>query len=217
MSGQTLHWYFDFVSPFAYLQSCRLERRIDRRHTLVCHPVLLAAILEHWGQLGPAEIEPKRELTYRHVVWRAARDGFPLRMPPAHPFNPLPLLRLSIAAGGDFRVVRRIFDWVWCEGRLPDGAAGVEALASELNVTDWSRRVADAEIKDALRRETAAAIAAGVFGVPTVIVAGRLFWGDDLTEMLFEFCNAPDLFDRPSYASLAELPHGVRRRPARSQ
>ncbi|HSN71076.1 MAG TPA: 2-hydroxychromene-2-carboxylate isomerase [Steroidobacteraceae bacterium] len=207
----TIDWYFDFVSPFAYLQSCRLERVPEVARSLVCHPVVFGAILDHWHQLGPAEVPPKRELTYRHVVWRAARDGIPLRMPAAHPFNPLPLLRLAIVAGAEFAVVRRIFDWVWREGHLPDERPALAALADELGIEDWERAIGAATVKDALRDETSAAIAKGVFGVPSAIIEGTLFWGDDLTDMLLEFRADPGLFAGAAYAGLADLPEGVRR------
>ena len=92
-----LRWYFDFISPFAYLQ----WRRLRSDHADIAlnpKPVLLAAILNHVGQLGPAEIPQKRRHTYRIVLWQARQAGIPLRFPPAHPFNPLPALRLCLAA-----------------------------------------------------------------------------------------------------------------------
>ena len=91
-------WVFDVISPFAYLAFSRLEELPDGVE-LQLVPVLLAALLNHFGQRGPAEIPPKRRFTYRFVLWRARRLGLPLRMPPAHPFNPLAALRLIIAAG----------------------------------------------------------------------------------------------------------------------
>ena len=57
-------------------------------------PVLFGALLKHWGHKGPAEIEPKRAWTYRHVLWLAHRHGIAMQMPAQHPFNPLALLRL---------------------------------------------------------------------------------------------------------------------------
>ena len=71
-------WYFDFVSPFAYLQAQRLDRLRDAGLEIHYQPVLFAALLDHWGQLGPAEIGPKRELTYRAALWRSAHDGIEL-------------------------------------------------------------------------------------------------------------------------------------------
>ena len=95
-----LDWYFDFISPFAYLQSERLPAvsgALDLRY----RPVLFAGILGAHGQKGPAEIPAKRVFTYRHVLWTARSRGVPLRFPPAHPFNPLPALRARGAAGSD--------------------------------------------------------------------------------------------------------------------
>ena len=98
MSDAPLDWYFDFISPFAYLQWRRL-RTLPAGAGIEPVPILLGAVLEALGQRGPAEIPRKREATYRLVAWQARREGVTLRFPPAHPFNPLAALRLCIAAG----------------------------------------------------------------------------------------------------------------------
>ncbi|MEN8162322.1 MAG: hypothetical protein ABFS41_19780 [Myxococcota bacterium] len=57
-------WFFDVISPFAYLQFARfgeLSARID----ITPVPVVFGGLLKHWGQLGPAEIPPKRRFVYR--------------------------------------------------------------------------------------------------------------------------------------------------------
>ena len=111
-------WYFDFISPFAYLQWQKL--RSEASHiTITPYPLLFAGLLSHWDNKGPVEIPPKRGWTYAHCLWIAKREGIPLRLPSAHPFNPLPLLRLSIAAGATPDVVDRLFHFVWQEGYLP--------------------------------------------------------------------------------------------------
>lgn len=66
-------WYFDFISPYAYLQAQRLQK-LREYCELEPRPVLLAALLSHWGQLGPAEIAPKRQFTYKQVRWLARRS-----------------------------------------------------------------------------------------------------------------------------------------------
>src|SRR5256886_11848213 len=99
-------WVFDVISPFAYLafpQLSRLPAHVDVEFV----PVLLAGLLRHFGQLGPAEIPSKRRFTYRFALWRARQLGLPMRMPPAHPLNPLAALRLIIAAGSDRRAADR--------------------------------------------------------------------------------------------------------------
>ena len=60
-------WYFDFISPYAWLQAERFAQ-LPPGIELHCKPVLFAGLLEHWGQLGPAEIPTKRVFTYEYTV-----------------------------------------------------------------------------------------------------------------------------------------------------
>lgn len=205
---QTVHWYFDYISPFAYLQSSRLEDFTE--HALVrCKPVLFAGLLKHHGQKGPAEIPAKRGWTYEHVLWLAQRSNLPLRLPRAHPFNPLPLLRLSVLLGSPIDVVRRLFAWVWAEGWLPTDAQAWGALLAEYGVSPADLDAP--EVKEALRANTAEAIAAGVFGVPTAIVDGHLIWGYDATDMVHARIAGDPFFDSPEVAAAHALPVGVQR------
>ena len=183
-----IDWYFDFVSPFAYLQLQRFDQ-LPPGTVVRPVPVLFAGILKHWGQLGPAEISGKRIFTYRYVHWLAERRGVALEMPPAHPFDPLPLLRLVVAAGPKLSTVRRLFDFVWREGRLPDsdGGRALDAVAVELGVDDRRRATSRPAAKAALIEHTRSALARGVFGVPTFVHGAELFWGDDATDMLLDY------------------------------
>ena len=202
-------WYFDFISPFAYLQFSRLSQLpADLRVTM--KPVLFAALLEHHGHKGPAEIPSKRQFVYRFFKWQAARRGVPFNMPPKHPFQPLPPLRLAIAAGGTSEVVGRIFDFIYGRGRNVDGAALLE-LGRELGLDNVETRITDPQVKERLRQNTNEAISAGVFGVPSFVVRGELFWGDDATDMLLDFIKNPALFDDPEMVRLSNMPMGVRR------
>src|SRR5215470_7122981 len=128
-------WVFDVLSPFAYLALPRL-RELPLGVELKVVPVLLAALLDHFGQRGPAEIPSKRRFTYRFVLWRARRLGLPMRMPPAHPFNPLAALRLIIAAGSDQRAAATVLNAVFRDGRDVNDPAVIAALAAELGVED---------------------------------------------------------------------------------
>ena len=208
-------WYFDFVSPFAYLQSEQLAT-LGPRVAVRYRPVLFAGLLNASGQKGPAEIAAKRVFTYRFVVWHAKKLRIPLKFPPEHPFNPLPLLRLALACDCDPKAVQRMFRFVWRDGRLPDLPIEWAELTAELGVVDGAARIASAEIKDALRRNTEEAIARGVFGVPTLVIGGELFWGADATAMAADYVAAGCRFDDPEYARVAALPVGAARRERRS-
>jgi 2-hydroxychromene-2-carboxylate isomerase len=203
-------WYFDFVSPFAYLQSEQLAA-LAPRIAVRYRPVLFAGLLDAHGQKGPAEIAAKRDFTYRFVVWQAGKLGIPLKFPPEHPFNPLALLRLALACDCEAQAVQRIFRFVWRDGRLPDLPIEWAELTDELGIRDGATRIAAAEVKEALRRNTDEAIARGVFGVPTLLIGSELFWGADATAMAADYVAAGCRYDDPEYARVAKLPVGAAR------
>lgn len=207
-------WYFDFISPFSYLQSERLAT-LAPAIRIRYRPVLFAGLLQAFGHKGPAEIASKRVFTYRFVVWQAGKLGIPVKFPHEHPFNPLPLLRLAIACDCAPAAVHRIFRFVWRDGRLPDLPIEWAELAHDLGVPDAQARIGDPEVKDALRRNTDEAIARGVFGVPTLAIGDALFWGLDATEMARDYVAAGSRFSDPEYERVATLPTGAVRDAAK--
>ena len=203
-------WYFDFVSPFAYLQSEQLAS-LAPAITIRYKPVLFAGLLGAHGQKGPAEIASKRAFTYRFVLWQAKRLGIPLKMPHEHPFNPLPLLRLAIACDCLPSAIQRIFRFVWRDGRLPDLPIEWAELTHDLGLANADARIAEPTVKETLRRYTDEAIARGVFGVPTLDLRGELFWGVDATQMAADYAAAGCRWTDPEFARAAALPIGASR------
>ncbi len=203
-------WYFDFISPFSYLQ-CEQLPTLERSIRIRYRPVLFAALLAAHGHKGPAEIASKRRFTYRFVVWQAAKLGIALKFPAVHPFNPLSLLRLAIVADCEPSAVRRIFRFVWRDGRLGDLPIEWAELISELDIPDAASRIASSEVKDALKKNTANAIARGVFGVPTLAIGDELFWGVDATAMAADYVAQGCKFTDAEMTRVASLPAGVQR------
>ncbi|MEG3192042.1 2-hydroxychromene-2-carboxylate isomerase [Lysobacter sp. D1-1-M9] len=204
-----MRWYFDFLSPFSYLQWQKLKALRDG-HDITPVPIMFAAVLDAHGQKGPAEIRGKREFTYRHVLWQARQEGVALRFPPAHPFNPLPALRACIAAGGTAQAVDAIFAWIWAAGRAADS---VDALAPLLDTLGIEAAALSADVtKAALRANTEAAIAAGVYGVPTLAIGEQLFWGNDAHEFAMAALEDPSLLTEGEMRRVATLPVGIQRR-----
>lgn len=204
-------WYFDVVSPFAYL-ALPAVLGVARRHPVLFRPIVFAAVLTHWGQLGPAEIPPKRTHAYRFCQFLAGRAGLPLRFPPRHPFRSLEALRLITALDGDPDAVQAVFDFIWAEGRDPGEPNEFEALCARLGVADYDALIAERDAKARLRAWTDAAIAAGVFGVPTLAVGDALFWGADAMPMAEAALDDPGLLTRGEMARVANLPAGVQRK-----
>ena len=198
-------WVFDVISPFAYLAFPRLQE-LPGGVELEVVPVLLAALLDHFGQRGPAEIPSKRRFTYRFVLWRARRLGLPLRMPPAHPFNPLAALRLIIAAGSDSRAAGTVLRAVFGEGRDVTDPAVIADLAAQLAVADPQAALADPAIKQRLRDNTQWACSRGVFGVPTLVLGEELFWGHDAVDMALDYLEKPQAFADDDMRVIDTLP-----------
>jgi 2-hydroxychromene-2-carboxylate isomerase len=207
-------WYFDFVSPFSYLQ-CEQLPSLERSLRVRYKPVLFAGLLKAHEHKGPAEIPAKRRFTYRFVVWQARKLGIPLKFPAAHPFNPVPLLRLAIVADCDPDAVRKIFRFVWRDGRMGDLPIEWAELTAELGLADADARIGTPEVKDALRRNTDEAIARGVFGVPTLAVASELFWGVDATGMAADFVANGCNFADPEMDRVSALPAAAERSEVR--
>jgi 2-hydroxychromene-2-carboxylate isomerase len=211
---KTLEFWFDPISPYAYLAFEALPQALEGLSVVVDYrPVLFAGLLKHWGQKGPAEIEPKRVWTYRDVAWRAHRQGTRLDLPAEHPFSPLALLRLCVAcapAGGtpNRRVVEAVFRHVWEGGERADDAPRLTALRASLAPA----RDPDSDaVKAELRVNTERALSLGIFGVPTLVSDGRIFWGADALPLLSEHLRGNPWFDGPAWDAAAAPRGGVRR------
>jgi 2-hydroxychromene-2-carboxylate isomerase len=201
-------WYFDFVSPYAYLGLHALKR-LPADTRLRYQPVLFAGLLKHWGQKGPAEIPPKRVWTYRSCIWWAQQNRVPFRMPAAHPFNSLPFLRLSIAVGNSAEAVRAIFTALWTTGLDPANSVIIEDLAQTLGV--HRERLTDPSVKNTLRECTEQAAHKGVFGVPTIGIDDQLFWGSDAVDFAAAYLADPGVLATQEIRRADSLPIGASR------
>jgi 2-hydroxychromene-2-carboxylate isomerase len=200
----SIDFYFDFVSPYSYLALYRLK---ELSSPIVYKPVLFAGILNHWGQKGPAEIPAKRKWTYRSCVWESKKLGVPFRFPSAHPFNPLPYLRLALACDCRPEAVQRIFEFVWTTGEDAADPARFASLCSELGTDPASRP----EVKDLLRKNTDEAIARSVFGVPSFFIDGEVFWGADSVEFAKAFLADPKTVRNAEMRRVDDLPAAATR------
>jgi len=200
-------WYFDFVSPYSYIA---LHRLAELPAPVEYKPVLFAGLLNHWGQKGPAEIPAKRQWTYRWCTWWARELGIPFRLPAAHPFNPLQHLRLALACGSRPDAVKRIFLSIWMNGAHADDPGVLATLCRELGVDQ--ARLAEAGIKNQLRRNTEEAVQRGVFGVPSFVVDGEVFWGADAIDFAKAFIFNPTVVRNDEMRRVDALPVAAARK-----
>lgn len=201
-------FYLDPISPYAYLAFERLPHVLQGcSYAVDYQPVLFAGFLKQWGQKGPAEIVPKRAWTMRQVAWIAHRHGIALQLPAVHPFNPLALLRLLLATAApgalpNRAAVEAVFRHVWIGGADPNEPARLQALREQLVLRQDPESDA---VKQALRNATEQALGRGVFGVPTMRVGERLFWGVDSLEMVAA-CLQGDPWFEPAHWEALDAP-----------
>jgi 2-hydroxychromene-2-carboxylate isomerase len=198
-------WYFDIVSPYAYLQLADLNR-LPSRVSIEPRPVLLGALLKETGIKAPAAVPAKRLHLYRQCAWLARARGIPFVMPPRHPFSSLAALRLLCSLGPTTDHVRLAFAFVFGEGHDPSTPDALEQLGERLGIQATLTAASDDANKAKLRENTDEALALGVWGVPTFVVHGQLFWGTDSFPMMLDFLSNPQLFDTPQMQRLDELP-----------
>ena len=204
--------YLDFISPYAYLAFEKLPVvLLGHSYSVTYKPILFAALLKHHGQLGPAEIAPKRDWTYRQVLWQAHTEGVELQLPASHPFNPLALLRLAVACDAQGTpnryVCETIFRHVWQGGLEASDPVRLEALRTQLAP---GRALQDVTVKAQLQAHTDEALALGLFGVPSFVVDDKVFWGFDALPMLKAYLDGDQWFDT-QWDAAASVAQGIRR------
>lgn len=196
-------FWFEFGSNYSYLSVMRIEALAAAAGVpLRWEPFLLGPIFRELGyQSSPFnEQKEKGEYVWRDMARRAAKYGVPFSRPSAFPRRALLPMRVALAGArqpwmGEY--CRRIMLENWAHDREIDDAGVVLAALAGL-VDDPAAVLAaaqSADAKEALRAQTERARALGIFGAPTFIVEGEMFWGDDRLEdaLAHALAHAPDL------------------------
>jgi 2-hydroxychromene-2-carboxylate isomerase len=179
----TFEFFFDLSSPYSYLASTQLagiEERNGANARLV--PITLGGLRKVTGHQMP----PPQQLKYMSedtARW-ARQYGVQMQIPKVFPSSSIQALRAVLAAvraGKERAATHALFHAYWAEGNdISDPAVIERALsAAGLDGKALTEAAAEQEIKDALRRNTELAFSRGVFGVPTIFVGERSFWGND--------------------------------------
>jgi 2-hydroxychromene-2-carboxylate isomerase len=178
---------YDFNSPYAYLAASRVDRVLGP--DVLWQPIAFAFLLRAQERI-PWSRDERRDAGVAECERRAAEYGLPpLRWPPDWPVGSYSLLPLRAALVAEehgrlreFSLAAFAENFVSGRGlREPEAVAGA-ARAAGLDPEAVLARAEDDEVKERLRSATEAAIAAGTPGVPTVLVDGEAFWGDDRLE-----------------------------------
>ena len=182
-----LQFHFDFSSPYGYLASQKIEALAARHGRAIdWRPMLLGAAFKVAGTQPLTSIPLKGDYTKRDLPRSARYHGVPFRMPSKFPIATqaparIVLWQKAIDPGASAPLVKALYRAYFVDDRdisSPDVAADVAAEAG-FNRDGARAAIDDPAIKDQLKRNVEAAIAAGVFGSPFIIVDGEPFWGID--------------------------------------
>ncbi len=183
-----LKFHFDFISPFGYFASLRIEDLAARHgRTVEWHPMLLGvSVLKVMGLKPLLDTPLKGPYTERDVLRYAREHGVTMQRHPADPvMNPLACARAMAWVNRHqpqraADVAHAIYRAHWGEGVDLSTPGSLAAVLGD----DIARAAAGEEAAALLRAEVDTALAAGVFGSPTVLVDGEPFWGIDKFEQM---------------------------------
>ena len=185
-----LDFYYDIVCPYAYLASTQIEALAKRCGAdLYWHPVLLGGIFRSIGgsQIPMQQMSPPRarfnilDLQRWADIWDCK-----LNFPDEHPRRTVAAMRLLVATPHDKRpaLTRRLYRAYWEEGLDVADRSILDPIAKEFGLEP---SVIDSETaRETLFATTAEAVEHGAFGVPAMVVDGRLFWGQDRLQFVEE-------------------------------
>ena len=184
----SLEFHFDIVCPYAYLASTQVEE-LARRHqkTLRWKPVLLGGLYKSLqAPQQPATTWPaaKAEHNARDLFRQAEILGVPLVFPEGHPRRSVEAMRLLVLAedGARASLARRLYAAYWVEGRDISDRDVLAEIGTEFGLA--IEDIDTPSIKEELHQRTAAALARGHFGVPTLQWDDRFWWGVDRLALL---------------------------------
>jgi 2-hydroxychromene-2-carboxylate isomerase len=188
-----IEFYFDVVSPAAYIAHRRLPSIAERiGATVQYRPILLGGVFQTSGNPGPLTVPAKLRYNRMDFERTARHYGIPLVMGEHFPVNSLALMRGAIVAeeeGFLEAYLDAVYRAIFAEGlNMSDPQVVSAALdtASGVDAVRVADRIQEPAVKDALKRRTEAAVERGVFGAPTFFVGDEMFFGQDRLDLLAE-------------------------------
>ena len=187
-----VEYFFDYVSPFAYLADTQVPALIARTGAeIVYRPFFLGGVMQASKNSPPITVPNKGRYMFTDIQRWAKRYGVPANPNPHFPVNTLNTMRAAVAAVDEPKFAdfhKAMFRGVWVDGQnLADEAVLKGVIdAAGLDGAALLARSKDQAVKDTLRKNSEEAVERGAFGAPTFFVGDEMFWGNDRLDFLEE-------------------------------
>jgi 2-hydroxychromene-2-carboxylate isomerase len=199
MEPRVIEFWYEFASPYSYLAAARIERCVAGRPlSLDWRPFLLGPIFRQRSHDPSPYQNPspaQRRYRWRDVQRLAAAEGLPLRLPSVYPRNGLVAARVALLAidqGWGPAFTRAVYHANFAADRDIAAAPVIAEIIAELGRDPALMAEAQSPANKArLIRQGEAAIARGIFGAPSFVVDGELFWGNDRLDQAVAWALAP--------------------------
>lgn len=189
----TLEFFYDFVSPYSYLASTRVEALAARTGASVrWRPFLLGGVLKATGNRAPIETVAKGRHMWVDLTRWARRLDVPFRRPATFPFGSILGLRAALAAPPAElpRLTHAVYRAAWGDARDIADPGVLTAVLSEAGVDGPALVAAAPTMKEALAAQTQDAVDRGAYGAPTFFVGAEMFVGNDRLDFVEEALRA---------------------------
>ncbi len=192
----TMEIWLEYASTYSYLTVSRVGE-LARKHgvALDWQPFFLPPVRDHHSLGFPfPEASAKTAYMWRDLERRARRYGLPYRRPEQYPVNSLQTIRVALLGareGWCQAFTEEAFRLHWTQGTLIGTDENLQAAlrAAGQDAARVIPAAASPENKEALKAQTPRALERGIFGAPSFVVRGELFWGDDRLEDAMEFAG----------------------------
>jgi 2-hydroxychromene-2-carboxylate isomerase len=192
--SRTVEFFFDVGSPAAYLAWTQLPALCESAGGSIDYqPMLLGGVFQATGNQSPMTVAAKGKYVHDDLARFARRYGVPFTRNPNFPINTLTLMRgataLQLRQPERFHAyVDAVFRAIWVDARNMNDLEVVASVLQEagFDTTALLAQASGPEVKERLKQVTQDAVARGVFGAPSFIVDGQLFWGQDRLDFIKE-------------------------------
>ncbi len=183
--NKSFDFYFDFISPYAFIAHNKIKK-IEKEYMFKINyePILLGGLHNLHEIKAPAFIPSKAKFMIRDCKMVAEKNKINFKFNSYFPIKSLNLMRgVFVAAEDGIKdlYIDKIFNAVWGDGLNMNDDVVIEKVLKniDINPKTFVLRAQSQNIKDQLRSKTNDAYKKGMFGAPTFIVKGKIFWGQD--------------------------------------